>query len=313
MNITVYLNTEDFLTEIDANLSSIFISIKDTKNDIYVVPQWDAPTKTGTGQYQYTFDTNTDIVYLVTWRIVAVAGGDIYLRTEHVGPFFDIVDYSIRSVAEYKGSFIPGTLATLLLKITDFDGTPVDPQSIDLTIRTTSGSLVKTDTPEKATTGFYAYDWNISDAQTPGEYTVLWKYTYNEIPQTQLDKIIIVEDATDTMIYSGAAYYYRIILESYLTCAQSIPVYFEQSKPSIDNYKYRFTFPRWNQTTGMKLYRNKQPLIPDGTGVEVDYFRGEIIFDNPLTDYDVIHADYNFRWFSDIDLNQYLENAVQVR
>ena len=40
----------------------------------------------------------------------------------------------IRSTASFRGSFRQGGVADLLIKITDFDGTPVDPSSISCVI-----------------------------------------------------------------------------------------------------------------------------------------------------------------------------------
>ena len=40
----------------------------------------------------------------------------------------------IRSVASFRGTFKQGGVADLLIKITEFDGTPVDPSSITCTI-----------------------------------------------------------------------------------------------------------------------------------------------------------------------------------
>ncbi len=309
MEIRVFidLDTEE---DLPTDPYSIRLSIKNTTTEAFPVPEWTIPDKIGTGQFEYTFTAEANVVYLVTWRIVAAFGADAIDKTEHIGPFEDIVDEGIRSVASYRGSFKRGTIATLMLKITDFDGNPRDPEEIDLTIRTETGTLVKSTIPEKATEGFFVHDWEISATQTPGEYMIVWRYIVDEIPHSEFQQVVVVDDADEnTMLYSGNAYLLRLALESYLACAQNIPVYFEQAKPTVDNKTYRLTFPRWNQSTGIKVYRDKQLVV---TNLEIDYFKGTILFDDYLTDYDIINVDYNFQWFSDQDLNGFLENAIQT-
>jgi hypothetical protein len=216
---------------------------------------------------------------------------------------------SVTVATDYKGTFTQGKLSTFMIKITDFDGDPTDALSLSATITNEAGSVVKTTTPDKAQTGFYAFDWNIDPSQTPGKYVITWNFIVDGVSMSELQHIIITEDDTneDALLYTGNRYFFRLMLESYLLCAQSIPVYFEQAKPSIDNKTYRFTFPRWNQVTGVKVYRNKE-IVTDN--YELNFFKGYVTFDDIQTDYDIVNSDYNFAWFSDEELNQYLELAI---
>jgi len=95
-----------------------------------------------------------------------------------------------------------------------------------------------------------------------------------------------------------------------ICCAQRVPVYFEQGKPSFDRQTFTFTYKNWNAGPGIKIYRNKTTLVH--SGVTVDYPNGKIIFDKPLTAYDIVNVDYNFRWFSVEQLNSYILNAINV-
>lgn len=283
--------------------------IKDQFSGTVVVSNGTAVDNPTTGRYEYTTtDFDDTKVYEISWRIVPNDGDQPYYKVELVGPFTPNAT-QVRASSDYRGSFRQGTTATLMLKITNFDGIPQDASSVLISIKSSAGVLVETGTPEKATTGFYVYDWDISSSQTNGDYSAIWTYVVDGVTRIENQTIVVSTDATDTDIYSGMHYELRLALESYLSCAMSIPVYFEQAKPTADRQKYRFTFPRWNQTAGIKVYRNDK-IVSDG--VRVDFFKGEIQFDQRLTSFDVINADYNFRWFSDEDLNLYLINAIRV-
>lgn len=82
----------------------------------------------------------------------------------------------------------------------------------------------------------------------------------------------------------------------------------EQSRPSYDNKNFSFTFPRWNQSPGIKIYRNRKLIT--NSDLEINYFDGTISFDNYLTSYDQVYADYNFRWFNDEELYDFLMMAL---
>jgi hypothetical protein len=220
----------------------------------------------------------------------------------------------ISAVADYSGTFVQGTRGSLLLRITDLDGTPQDPEEISLNIKfTDSGTLVDSGTPEKVETGFYVFEWFVPNDLQPGRYTVSWVYTVEEEGSDEIklatQEIIVATDAEDTVLWSGRVLDMRKALERHIYCAQNIPVYQEQAKLSGDNTTYRFTFPRWNQTSGIKIFRNGNIVSSDLT---VNYFKGEVLFESNLTNYDVITANYNFRWFDDEALNQFLENGVNT-
>ena len=82
---------------------------------------------------------------------------------------------------------------------------------------------------------------------------------------------------------------------------------FRISLRTKDRKTFSFSFPRWNQTDRVKIYRNKQ-LVTDE--VEINYFKGTITFDNELLPQDIIHADYDFRWFSDDQIDVFLNMAL---
>ena len=220
----------------------------------------------------------------------------------------------IRAVPNITGEFRQGDTADLFLKITDFDGTPSDPSSITVTItgpiESPSEDIaeVLSEIPFQIDSGFYVYSWVIDSSQTIGTYKITWLYIVGDEEKTEVNYIVVTSgSATPSPLYSDRLRAFMQALEHHICCAQSIPVYFEQAKKSRDRNKFEFTFNKWNQSSGIRIYRNQEIM---NSGVEVDYFNGNVKFDDNLLPQDVINADYNFRWFSDEDLNRFLANAV---
>ena len=218
----------------------------------------------------------------------------------------------IRAVTEDRGSFKQGGIVDLLLKITDFAGIAVDPTYIECSIagpvvNVSAEEVIKEGTPFQVAQGYYVYEWDIPDEQEIGQYVATWTYIADGETKQEIQNIYVVEEVDNPLYYSDRNIAFRMALEKHLSCAQSIPIYYEQSKPSRDRRKFFFTFPRWNQSAGVRVYRNKEIV---NSGVEVDFFRGSITFDNQLLDQEIVNCDYNFKWFSEEDLDRFLWNAV---
>jgi len=213
------------------------------------------------------------------------------------------------AAANYRGTFRQGNTVLFQLKITDLDGNPQDAQEILVALfDPTDTAVVLTETvPENITEGFYTYGWEIPAAQDIGTYTLIWTYTVDDEEKTETQQFEVNEDATNVETYTEGWVSLRMGLEYHIRCAQSIPIYFEQARPTRDNQIYQFTFPRWNQSAGMRLYQNRQLI---NTHYDIDYFKGTVTLDEALTEYDQLFADYNFKWFNDEDLNQFLQNAL---
>jgi hypothetical protein len=289
-------------------------SIKELNTGIITIPSGQTVNNTEIGRYEYTFLADDTKTYLVSWEIVANPGNLPAYKVQQIGPLTTNAD-RIRAVSDFKGTFKQGTSATLLLKITNFDGIAQDPSFIQITIKDLYGVIIKVAVaPEKAARGFYAYQWDIPSSQTIGGYVAIWEYIINGVERNVIQNIEVADNDPNnylkTKIYSGRAQDIRLGLESYLMCAQNIPVYYEQAKTTIDNKTYRLSFSNWNQSPGCKIYRNMNKLLTDG--FEVDYFNGQIVFDQELSDFDSINVDYNFRWFSDETLYLYLINAINT-
>jgi len=268
-------------------------------------------TSTTTGRYEYTFTVENGHTYIVSWQVIGNAGDDPTYQTEHVGPFFS-VDNEIRACTSYTGTFLPDSTATLMLKVTNFNGLPQNVSNATIAIYDDFGTPqnLEINVPLHVDTGFYVYDWELAEDQPSGKYSILWSYEADGVDKSEVQNVVVSSESTsEPELYSGKALEFRLALEHHLTCAQSIPVYFEQARPTRDLKTYKFTFPRWNQSAGMIVYKNQEPV---NSGVTVDYFTGTITFDSALTAPEVVNADYNFKWFSDEDLYRYLLNALQT-
>jgi len=69
----------------------------------------------------------------------------------------------------------------------------------------------------------------------------------------------------------------------------------------------RIATGRWNQPAGVKVYRNGDLME---TGFSVDYWKGRVTFDNPISKYDEVTIDFNMRWFTDEELDAFIEQGI---
>jgi len=215
---------------------------------------------------------------------------------------------AVSQSTESQGTFAQGTNNSLFLRLTSLDSQPLAATAVTVTISDVSSNVVvDAETAITISDGYYAYVWSIaSDAQV-GRYSLQWSYSDGYEVNTIIQEIVVNERPDTESIYFGQSRDLIVALEYHIRPAMNIPVYFEQGRPSKDNSNFRFTFPRWNQSAGVKIYRN-QEIVEDG--FSADYFRGMVTFDIPMTTYDIINADYNFRWFSDDQLYRFLANAL---
>ncbi len=317
MEHTIYLDFEEDNVPIDVysvKLASADPSdaygILDMTTQTSIVPYGTTVSSNPTGTYPYTFTVENGHSYFISWEIIANAGETATYRDNQVGPFFSVNNSDVRAVTTKERDFVQGSTATLLLKVTNFNGLAEDAESISIAIYNKLGLevILETSVPEHVTTGFYVYDWEIDEEQIVGEYTVVWSYVSDDIEKAEVQKIVVSDDDSTTLMYSGRTLDFRITLNYYLSCAQSIPVYYEQAKPSRDNKIFRFSFKNWNQSSNVKIYRNGNVI---NEGVEVDFFKGSITFDEALSDQETVNADYNFMWFKDEELNWFLNGALQ--
>lgn len=221
----------------------------------------------------------------------------------------------IRPVADYRGSFLQNKTTTLQLKITNLQGEAVDPDSISVSIYNDNNPsiAVSSGIPEKIQFGFFIWDWAIEPDRSPGPYTAIWSYAVGSTDYTVQQGLIVITDSTNASFnspYSDRIASIRASFDFHLGKAQTIPVYNEQAIVCDDFQTLKFTFPRWNQSIGTRIYRNGKMITG---GITINYFKGEVIFDEPIhAKLDTVTADYNFRWFKDEELDRFMCNAVHM-
>lgn len=215
----------------------------------------------------------------------------------------------ISSVADKIGNFSQGTTNNIFLKVTDIDGFARSAEDVKITIthEDTAVSVVEDVSATTVSEGYYFYEWTVDAEATVGSYSITWNYTYDDTSYTALQVAVVSEMPSDHSMYYGVIADLRTALEFHIRPIMNIPVYFEQSRPSRDKQNFKFTFPRWNQGAGVRIYLNKE-IVQAGIGV--DYFLGRVTFAEPLTEYDTVYADYNFRWFDDRQLVRFLNNGL---
>ena len=218
---------------------------------------------------------------------------------------------TIQASTNKRGRFRQDDWGALMLSITSSFGTPKDAE--DISIQIYQGSdVVEFDSyiPMQVDDGNYVFEWVIDADQATGEYTADWMYTVDDLDYTETQTFIIhpgsAESSAD-ILYNERLIAIREKLETSIICAQHIPVYFEQSKPSFDRKTFEFTYPRWNQSSRVKLYRNKKLLTE---GFNINHFKGKITFEQEVLPQDIVNMDYDFRWFTDEQLDQFLTNAL---
>jgi hypothetical protein len=215
----------------------------------------------------------------------------------------------ISSVADKIGNFSQGTVNNIFLKITDIDGFPRSAETVSITITHDSSSAVVVNNVNATTVsdGYYFYEWSVDADASVGMYNIVWSYVYEDVEYSVQQTAVVSEMPDDHSMYYGVVADLRTALEFHIRPVMNIPVYFEQARPSRDRQNFKFSFPRWNQGAGVRVYLNKE-IVQAGVGV--DYFMGRVTFAEPLTEYDTVYADYNFRWFDDRQIVRFLNNGL---
>lgn len=316
MNQRIYIEYK--LSGVLTNAFSVVLGSQDgsygvKKQDGTVIVANDVTVdNTSTGIYEYNLSVDFNTLYTASWKIIPVSGDTPVYVTQSIGPFSP-TENLVKAVPDLRGTFVQGALGALFLSLTDVHGNPLKAESLTLTVSKDGVSVLNEVVPDYVRPGFYTFDWTIPSDFDTGKYLVSWNYTANGFTSSELQEIIIAPSGdtlnSDIQLYGARFGDLRVALSEMICCAQKIPVYHEQSIPDIDNQKYKFTFARWNQAYGTRIFRNNK--LVEG-GYEINYFNGTVLFDSPLSDYDTIYADYNFRWFSDEQLDRFLLNALAI-
>lgn len=213
-----------------------------------------------------------------------------------------------------KGGFQIGTSALFYLTFPDIDGDLFDPSDININIADSNDTVVATSTTvERLDVGEYAYEWDIpSDGSIdPGLYSLQVTYIVNDgtgpVSSTYEENFTVTEAGANYQDQQKVAG--RILLESLLGEFQHLPIYNEIGRFRSDGKTALFTFGRWNQSAGVRVYLNGRMT---DISHSVDFYRGRINFTKPVSEWDQLTADYNFRWFSNDELDIFINQALQV-
>ncbi len=217
-----------------------------------------------------------------------------------------------------QGSFVVGTAAMFFLTFVDINGELFDPSDITVTILDPDGGLEKTiSAGDKIELGQFSVSWNIPKTAAPGGYTLQIDYTFNtaqgDSAAVFTEKFVVLEKGQGVMTLRRVAM--RSYLESLIGYSQRIPIFREIARLNGNNTRAVLSFPGgiksgpWNQTAGVQVYINGDERE---TGYTVDYLKGRIDFTNPLSDHDEVTVNYNFRWFTDLELDSFIEQGVNL-
>ncbi len=216
------------------------------------------------------------------------------------------------------GSFQVGTQSAFFFFFNDINGTMYDPSDINISIFDPDGTLANSGTElDKLGVGVFGYAWTIpvstGGVATPtGTYSLTLTYVVETIDgpdtNTSTEDFVVLESGGSGSFtirqISGRAY-----LETLLQETQRIPVYNEILRFNKAKTVGEVTFGRWNQPAGARVYLNGQ--IKE-SGFDVDWWKGRITFPASLSQRDEVTVDYNFRWFSNEQMDAFLQQGVNV-
>lgn len=212
------------------------------------------------------------------------------------------------------GSFMVGTQALFYFYFNDVSGQMYDPSDFTIVITDPSGNVVQSSTTEaldKLTTGTFVYLWNIPSSSVTGKYTVTLTYIVETVngPDTEtfVEDFVVVESGPGALTIRKVAS--RGYLESLIGYIQRIPVWHEPARFNNARTRAKLSFGKWNQSAGEEIYVNGNKYE---SGYSVDYWRGYIDFSAPLSVYDEVLVSYNFRWFTDEELDGFIEQGVNI-
>jgi len=225
-------------------------------------------------------------------------------------PISPIVSTATTPTFAGGGTFQVGTQACHFFYFTDILGQMYNPSDFEVEILNPSGTVTKTGTAlDMVDLGVFAFVWAIPKTADTGTYTFNLTYTVETIdgPTVSLfsEDFIIIEAGAGGLTLRQVSI--RDALEALIKEAQMIPVFDEPMRLNKARTRGKLTFPRWNQTAEPEVFMNGEIME---SGYAIDYFRGTVDFTSSISTYDEITASYNFRWFTDEELDLYIEQGI---
>jgi len=212
-----------------------------------------------------------------------------------------------------SGSFIIGTSAVFYFTFVNLRGLHYDPSAFSIEIFDPDGVSIGTDEYlDKIITGEFAYVWAIPTTSASGAYTLTLTYTVETasgpVDETHTESFVITKRGAGGLTFKRITY--RAFLESLIGYIQRIPVWHEiirfDDKARTRGY---LSFPRWNQSAGARIWLNGELLE---SGHTIDYVNGRVTFEHDISAEDELICNYNFRWFSDLELDDFIEHGINM-
>lgn len=223
-----------------------------------------------------------------------------------------IIDSSTSANMIGQGAFIVGTVAAFFFTFSDEYGQLFDPSDINATILDNNNSTVITiDAADKLELGTYVLSWDIDESLSAGKYSISLEYTVEtssgQSVRSFSEQFVVGEAG------GGFASFRRLraraFLESLIHESQNIPVLNEPARFNNAKTIAELTFPRWNQNAGVRILVNDRVKE---SGFSVDYLNGKITFDRAVSVYDQVRVSYKFRWFTEDELDLYVDQGIQM-
>ncbi len=212
-----------------------------------------------------------------------------------------------------QGDFSAGTSALFFYTFTDIDGNLYDPSDVGAVVIDPNGDIAATiDFFDRFDLGEFGLTWNIPTTAVIGAYTITLTYvaetTTGPETKTFVDSFVIREKSISGPV-NRRLFALRKFTESLIGTTQRIPIFNEPAIMNRSRTEAHLSFKKWNQPAGARVMLNGQ--LRD-SGFTIDYLNGKIIFDSPLLQQDTVSVDYNFRWFADDEIDNFIENGINI-
>lgn len=210
------------------------------------------------------------------------------------------------------GSFAAGTSAFFFFTFVDLLGQPYDPFDSTIIITNSANETVlSSDSMDKIELGKWAFNWGIPTTTTPGKYTLTLTYVVETgggtTTETFTEEFLVLERGTG--YFNLRQFASREFLESLIGYVQRIPIFHETARFNKARTVGKLSFPRWNQTAGAEILLNE---TLKESGFTIDYWKGQVIFDRPLQSFDDVKVSYNFRWLTEEELDNFVEQGINM-
>jgi hypothetical protein len=179
--------------------------------------------------------------------------------------------------------------------------------------------LLDTVTATLDTLGTYFADYDVPISLPPGQYYDRWKFKWDAAEDEQefvqtfhvhtRDSIInFIGTSSSLNINARMAELMNDLVNEFIFEAQHIPIHWEQGQRTADNTRFKFAYRNWLKDP-RPLLRLNGTLLDDGWYAD---FNGNVYFEEPLRSSDVVTVDYQFAYFSDIEIAGFIKQGLSA-